>query len=280
MFPQASLSYALSETSSRSHGQVGKPRSNPPNAAGFTLIDVLCGRGGRANTHSGNRIFRRLVDMNKECYHGLKTKRDKNVLVESIVLAIQKQGGHFLKKNPQTGLWDEEISFKQALLKTGQALRENNKARKSPSSNSFKGQTYDETMSTETRTTTEGDSCPRASPMPSATTNRSTRFHHVEECSDDDDNDDDSLFEIPPPPPMLRLWSSALHPATSKIAGPIESQMLFAHDDDEPCPPLPVYSFDQVLARQESWGVSGASVMPDLNHESSMVFTDLNLIED
>ena len=232
-------------------------------------------------------MFRRLVDLNKKCYHGLRTKRDKSILVESIVLAMQRQGGRFLKQNPKTGLWDEEIPFKQALLKTGQALREQVKKSRPcpppkitvvppPPKQQLQEDDDDESSSTrDTTTTTSSSSSPSfRPPLPTPIMD----FCHVESCSDDEA---EGFAALVAPPPMLRVWSSALCPATSKIAGPAQDQRITMEQPlDDYCPP-PVCSFDEVLMRQESLGVSGSFLpLPEMSFGTSVMFTALDLIDD
>ena len=118
--------------------------------------DVLLGRGWIAN-HVGNRVYRRLIDMNRTTYRELQMACDHRLvkdtqvhcqkkqqkqeqeqrrqeqeqsphelgdrLVESIVLAIFNNGGRFLKNHRSTGMW-VEISFKEAIGKTKQALQD------------------------------------------------------------------------------------------------------------------------------------------------------------
>jgi hypothetical protein len=86
--------------------------------------DIVCGRGGLANKHSGNRMFRRIVTENKSIYQNEMNNQRKQLLVASIVMAIQKHGGRFVKRASKTGDSWTEISEKEAKHKTAQALRE------------------------------------------------------------------------------------------------------------------------------------------------------------
>lgn len=83
--------------------------------------DVLCGRGGLSNQHPGNRMFRRIVNENKEFYHKCKSPTRKHLLVVSIIQAIQVHGGRFVRKRGNSWI---EISHKEACVKTSQALRD------------------------------------------------------------------------------------------------------------------------------------------------------------
>lgn len=84
--------------------------------------DVLCGRGGGTNSQIGNRRFRQLVQEFQPIYLMAKRK-EKPLLARTIVLIIRKRGGHFLKKNEETGELFEVGDLK-AEAKTSQALRE------------------------------------------------------------------------------------------------------------------------------------------------------------
>lgn len=82
--------------------------------------DVVCGRGGGTHQHLGNRIYRRIVDYNKETYRHVP-KRHRQLVSQSIVQVILNHGGRFLQRNDNK--WTE-ISFRRAVQKTSQALRE------------------------------------------------------------------------------------------------------------------------------------------------------------
>ena len=59
--------------------------------------DVLSGRGGATNSHSGNRVFRSMVKQYQEEYLRAK-KRDKPSVASIIVELIRKKGGRFLRR--------------------------------------------------------------------------------------------------------------------------------------------------------------------------------------
>jgi hypothetical protein len=89
--------------------------------------DVVCGRGGLANKHPGNRMFRRLVAQNKSIYQSSMNPSHKQLLVMSIIMAIQQHGGRFVKRAPKSSTCNNawlEISEKESKHKTAQALRE------------------------------------------------------------------------------------------------------------------------------------------------------------
>lgn len=86
--------------------------------------DVLCGRGGATNSHSGNRSYRKLVKKMKQKYLAAK-KKDKPRVAAEVVDIIRKMDppGRFLKKSKDTG-WYVDIGDAKAKEKTSQALRE------------------------------------------------------------------------------------------------------------------------------------------------------------
>lgn len=90
--------------------------------------DVLSGRGGATNSHSGNRAFRSLVKNHQNKYLRAK-KRDKPKVASIIVESVRKKGGRFLRRYERPApdgrvLWIE-IGDERAREKTCQALREN-----------------------------------------------------------------------------------------------------------------------------------------------------------
>eukprot|EP00934_Nitzschia_sp_Nitz4_P003424 Nitzschia sp. Nitz4//scaffold22_size323478//317811//319128//NITZ4_000598-RA/size323478-snap-gene-0.575-mRNA-1//-1//CDS//3329543210//3414//frame0 len=88
--------------------------------------DVLSGRGGATNSHSGNRAFRQLVKEYQSEYLAAK-KRDKPSVAAIIVDKIREKGGRFLKKystSPDGQVLWMEIGDDRAKEKTAQALRE------------------------------------------------------------------------------------------------------------------------------------------------------------
>jgi len=131
---KSSLSYESQEPScNASDGGGGASRcssSASTNCIANELVtdanpnDVLCGRGGKINGHSGNRAFRSLVKQHQEMYLKAKKKMKPNVAA-SIVAIIRGYDppGRFLKKDVATGAW-YDIGDDRAREKTSQALRE------------------------------------------------------------------------------------------------------------------------------------------------------------
>lgn len=95
--------------------------------------DVLCGRGGGINGHSGNRRFRAWVRDRKTAYNAPNcTKIEKARIAREVVDLVrrQKPPGRFLAREDShnglftTGGFWVEIDTSKAMTKTSQALRE------------------------------------------------------------------------------------------------------------------------------------------------------------
>ena len=84
--------------------------------------DVLFGRGGATNNHSGNKFFRTIVADHQAEYLQAR-KRDKGAIALRIVRIVYGEGGRFLRRDPATREWIE-VGEKRAAEKTSQALRE------------------------------------------------------------------------------------------------------------------------------------------------------------
>mmetsp|Transcript_1327 Transcript_1327/g.2004 ORF Transcript_1327/g.2004 Transcript_1327/m.2004 type:complete len:825 (-) Transcript_1327:516-2990(-) len=84
--------------------------------------DVLCGRGGLTNYHPGNAWYRNMVRANRSLYKA-SPKHSKILVAKSICGHVLAQGSRFLECDKRTGSWFT-ISYKRAVDKTSQALRE------------------------------------------------------------------------------------------------------------------------------------------------------------
>ena len=100
-----------------------RPDSSTSPILEVTDNDVLCGRGGLANKHPGNHLFRRVVNANKDLYQSCQKKSHKYFFAISIIDAVEFQGGRFLRRDDKLGKW-VTISRKDKMYKTSQALRE------------------------------------------------------------------------------------------------------------------------------------------------------------
>ena len=88
--------------------------------------DVLCGRGGRINSHAGNVQFRDIIASKKKEYLAPTTKKlEKAHIAAAIVNDIRHMDppGRFLKEDAATKEW-WDIGDAKAIKKVGQALRE------------------------------------------------------------------------------------------------------------------------------------------------------------
>ena len=84
--------------------------------------DVCCGRGKKNWTHEGNKTFRKLIRKNVKAYQDAVDKQRRNLVVESIVETIYREGGRFLKQDDSKRWCD--IGELQAREKVGHSLRD------------------------------------------------------------------------------------------------------------------------------------------------------------
>jgi hypothetical protein len=85
--------------------------------------DILCGRGGRSNHHSGNKRYRHVISEMRQAYKTITGKGHKTDLSRAIVDHVCSYGGRFIKREESTGRYFV-LSKGEARKKTSQALRE------------------------------------------------------------------------------------------------------------------------------------------------------------
>mmetsp|Transcript_27400 Transcript_27400/g.41480 ORF Transcript_27400/g.41480 Transcript_27400/m.41480 type:complete len:269 (+) Transcript_27400:139-945(+) len=99
--------------------------------------DILCGRGAPAIKHVGNKIFRKVVKLNKNL-HKVCTKKERYYLAESIVQVFEDETPpvRFLEQHPGSAYGEKwvTVSRKRAIRKTLQALREKESSEEDESS--------------------------------------------------------------------------------------------------------------------------------------------------
>lgn len=122
--------YSLHDTQHQQHPYLPQLQHDTPQYHAYmtTTIgrtDVLSGRGGATNSHSGNKAFRRLVKAHQDEYLKAK-KKDKPAVAARVVEHVRKQGGHFLRQHSSDGrhIYWVDIGDERAKEKTCQALRE------------------------------------------------------------------------------------------------------------------------------------------------------------
>jgi len=87
--------------------------------------DVICGRGGGSNRHTGNKHFRKTVEEHRVEYLNSTSNREKQEVTETIVQEIRSltPPGRFIMQDMHSKLW-YDIGDNKARCKTSQALRE------------------------------------------------------------------------------------------------------------------------------------------------------------
>lgn len=86
-------------------------------------IDVICGRGGRANNHPGNVSFRDKALKLRSWYES-SSKSEKFTISSLLVDFVRERGGRFLRRDgDKPGNW-LEVAASDVRKKASQALRE------------------------------------------------------------------------------------------------------------------------------------------------------------
>ncbi len=95
-------------------------------ASGPSPADVICGRGGKANTHPGNISFREEAKKLRSWYES-SSKSEKFTISAMLVDLVRERGGRFLKRDDKkSGSW-LEADANDVRKKASQALREGRK---------------------------------------------------------------------------------------------------------------------------------------------------------
>jgi methyl coenzyme M reductase gamma subunit len=87
-----------------------------------SMMDILCGRDKVSYSHVGNRRFRVIVEMNYQRYQKCTTREAKTRITDEIIEGIRECGGRFLRKNEDTGMY-EDVGDEYAHEKVSHALR-------------------------------------------------------------------------------------------------------------------------------------------------------------
>jgi hypothetical protein len=120
--PQESLSYediaSLELLRSTSFTFSTKMPSDTP-----TEFDVLLGREKESANHIGNKRYLAMVALHRNEYKSCTTRVAKTCITTRLIKEIHECGGRFLKKNDETGEY-EEVSHQKAHDKVSHALRQ------------------------------------------------------------------------------------------------------------------------------------------------------------
>jgi len=85
--------------------------------------DVIVGKGMNCYNHVGNKLLRNAIVAPKLAQYAATTsKKDKSIVVTSILEQVRKNGGAFVKKDYGTGLWHDAEPF-LARDKVSQTIR-------------------------------------------------------------------------------------------------------------------------------------------------------------
>lgn len=115
-----------SSTASSVEGVDALTLSSSSTSEGPAPVDVICGRGGKANTHPGNISFREEAKKLRSWYES-SSKSEKFTISAMLVDLVRERGGRFLKRDDkQAGHW-LEADANDVRKKASQALREGRK---------------------------------------------------------------------------------------------------------------------------------------------------------
>ena len=120
---------------------------------GIGLFDVLCGRDRNAFNNVGNRRFRVSVSIALDRYLKASTRKEKSIVIRSVVEVVRRNGGRFLQESSVDGTKRYiELDEKRSHEKTGHALRDmallrGTKSKKSSSMQSICSSTANSTLS-------------------------------------------------------------------------------------------------------------------------------------
>jgi len=104
------------------------PANATPDCVASSIVperfDILCGREKITHLHIGNKVFRRIVEWNRERYQTATLREDKTRMTVELVERLRKlrPGGRFLKQDTDTGEWFE-VGDEYAREKVSHALR-------------------------------------------------------------------------------------------------------------------------------------------------------------
>jgi hypothetical protein len=126
--PQESLSYEdiaslerLRSTSFTFSDVFKDPTKMPSDTP--TEFDVLLGREKESANHIGNKRYLAIVALHRNEYKSCTTRVAKTCITTRLIKEIHDCGGRFLKKNDETGEY-EEVSHQKAHDKVSHALRQ------------------------------------------------------------------------------------------------------------------------------------------------------------
>ena len=94
-----------------------------------TDCDVLLGRDRASSNSKGNKQFREMIRSRIEEYEALSTRSAKIQFVSSMVTAVHKMNGRFLRQEEESGMWFE-VSNDTARDKAGHTIRDAVSARR------------------------------------------------------------------------------------------------------------------------------------------------------
>lgn len=120
---KSNVAFTVKGTKKKKRKRAPRKRMIPQNKKYLvpTEKDVMMGRGGKSNHHSGNMQYRAEIDRLQEGYKKTDDKDEKTNISETLVLYIQSYGGNFLEKDDDGWYVIDDMVARR---KVSQALRE------------------------------------------------------------------------------------------------------------------------------------------------------------
>jgi hypothetical protein len=113
-------------TSSPDNPSITESTESSSDVTEIGLYDILCGRDSNAFNNVGNRRFRITVSLALERYMKAPTRKDKSIVVKSVVALVHENGGRFMRESGRKdGITTFiELNKKRSHEKAAHALRD------------------------------------------------------------------------------------------------------------------------------------------------------------
>jgi len=100
----SSSSNSFAASQNPSDASIVKGKINFLHCSEINDKDILCGRDKVSFSHSGNKIFRAIIDKHRKQYQCSTLKEDKTKIIVRIVTMIKESNGRFLKRTSSKSL--------------------------------------------------------------------------------------------------------------------------------------------------------------------------------
>lgn len=88
-----------------------------------TYYDIICGRGRGSFLHEGNKTYLALLRKNIPTYLAAGKRKEKSIIVSTLVSSLKAQGFRFLKQDEKNKRW-YELTKQECYERTAHAIRD------------------------------------------------------------------------------------------------------------------------------------------------------------